>query len=79
MKLILVADRGTKITRMCARQSAGAREYNNENVGDMCKTQDHNNKNILRITPRSGGKNRKPMTYREALVGLDNSEPNSDF
>ena len=59
--------------------SAGAWKYNNKNVGDMCKTQDHNNKNILRITPHSGRKNRKPMTYREALVGLDNSEPSSDF
>ena len=63
---------------MCGT-NAGAREHNNENVGGTCETQDHNSKNMVGIKPRSGGKNRKPMTYREALVGLDNDEPSSDF
>ena len=63
---------------VCEMNTA-ARDQNNENVGGVSGTQDQNNKNVLGTNPRFGGKNRKQMTYREALVGLDNSEPRSDF
>ena len=63
---------------VCATNAA-AQDHNDENVGDMKGTQDHNNKSVFRTNTRSGGKNRKQMTYREALVGLDNSDPGSDF
>ena len=59
--------------------NAAAWDHNNKNVGDTKGTQDHNNKSVFRTNTRSGGKNRKQMTYREALVGLDNSDPGSDF
>ena len=59
--------------------NAAARDHNNENMGDVKGTQDHNNKSVFGTNTRSGGKNRKQMTYQEALVGLDNSEPCSDF
>ena len=63
---------------MC-EMSAPAREQNNANMGRMSETQDYNNKNVAETNPRLGGKNTKQMTYREALVGVDNSDPSSDF
>ena len=59
--------------------NAPAREPNNTNMGRMSETQDHNNKNVPETNPRLGGKTTKQKTYREALVGIDNSEPSSDF
>ena len=56
--------------------SVSARDQNNKNVHDGSQAQDQNNKNILGAKPHYGGKTRKQMTYREALIGLDNSEPN---
>ena len=55
------------------------RDQNNENVRDGSQTQDQNNENTLGANPHFGGKTGKQMTYREALIGLDNSEPSSDF
>ena len=59
--------------------NATARDQNNENVRDTSKARDQNNEDAYRTKTHSGGKNRKQMTYREALIGLDNSEPSSDF
>ena len=59
--------------------SVSARDQNNENVHDGSQVQDQNNKNILGANARVGGKTGKQMTYQEALIGLDNSEPSSDF
>ena len=59
--------------------SVSARDQNNENVHDGSQAQDQNNKNTLGTNPHVGGKTGKQMTYREALIGLDNSEPSSDF
>ena len=56
-----------------------ARDQNNENVRNTSEARDQNNEDAYRTKTHSGGKNRKQMTYREALIGLDNSEPSSDF
>ena len=55
------------------------RDQNSANVCDGSQTQDQNQKNTLGAKPHFGGKTGKQMTYREALIGLDNSEPSSDF
>ena len=55
------------------------RDQNNENVRDGSQTQDQNNENTLGSNPHFGGKTGQQMTYREALIGLYNSEPSSDF
>ena len=47
---------------VCATNAA-VWDHNNENVGDMKGTQDHNNKSVFGTNTRSGGKNRKQMTY----------------
>ena len=61
-------------------EEASKREQNNEDVcGVSVSARDQNNKNILGANPHFGGKTGKQMTYREALIGLDNSEPSSDF
>ena len=49
--------------------SVSARDQNNKNVHDGSQAQDQNNKNILGAKPHYGGKTRKQMTYREALIG----------
>ena len=59
--------------------SVSALDQNNENVCDGSQAQDQNNKNILGAKPHYGGETGKQITYREALIGLDNSEPSSDF
>ena len=59
--------------------SVSVRDQNNENIRDASEAHDQNNTNVLRTNPHFGGKNGKQMTYREALIGLDNSEPSSDF
>ena len=59
--------------------SASVRDQNNENICDASEAHDQNNTNVLGTNPHFGGKNGKQMTYQEALIGLDNSEPSSDF
>ena len=56
-----------------------SRDQNNENVHDAGEAHNQNNTNVYGTNPHFGGKNGKQMTYREALLGLDNSEPSSDF
>ena len=56
-----------------------SREYNKENTCD-----DHNQKNnkVNGTREECGGKHNTQMTkmtYREALIGVDNAEPCSDF
>ena len=59
--------------------SASARDQNNENARDASAARDQNNENAYRANTHFGGKKEKQMTYREALLGLDNSELGSDF
>ena len=59
--------------------SVSARDQNNENIRDGSEAHDQNNTDVLGVNRQFGGKNGKQMTYREALIGLDNSEPSSDF
>ena len=59
--------------------NATARDQNNENVRDTSGAQDQNDEDTYGTKTHSGEKNTKQMTYREALIGLDNSEPSSDF
>ena len=59
--------------------SVSVRDQNNENICDVSEAHDQNNTNVLGTNPHFGGKNGKQMAYREALIGLDNSEPSSDF
>ena len=58
---------------------ASARDQNNENVCDAGEAHNQNDTNVYGTNPHFGGKNGKQMTYREALLGLDNSELSSDF
>ena len=55
------------------------REQNNENVLDASGSQEQNNKTTREAKTHSGGKDTKQMTYREALIGVGNSESSSDF
>ena len=66
-----------------------SREYNNENMHDTSEAQyqthnttreakTHSGKKTTAKT-HSGKKTTKSMTYREALLGIDNSESSSDF
>ena len=59
--------------------SVSARDQNDENICDGSEAHDQNNTDVLGVNQQFGGKNGKQMTYREALIGLDNSEPSSDF
>ena len=59
--------------------SVSARDQNNEIIRDGSEAHDQNNTDVLGANRQFGGKNGKQMTYREALLGLDNSEPSSDF
>ena len=55
------------------------REQNNENVRDASGAQDQNKDTTRETKTHSGGKDTKQMTYREALIGVGNSESSSDF
>ena len=60
------------------------REQNNyyKTVEKVLTPQEHNNKNACNETMNGDEHTRrkeKQMTYREALLGLDNSEMSSDF
>ena len=59
--------------------SVSARDQNNENIRDGSEAHDQNNTDVLGANPQFGGKNGKQMTYRGALIGLDDSEPSSDL
>ena len=59
--------------------NATARDQNNENVLNMSGAQDQNDEETYETKTHSGGKHTKQMPYQEALIGLDNSEPSSDF
>ena len=56
-----------------------SREYNNENMYDTSEAQDQTHNTTREAKTHSGKKVTKPMTYREALLGIDNSESSSDF
>ena len=57
-------------------------DQNNENACDASAAPDQNNENVCGGSTNLGRvttKKEKQMTYREALLGLDNSELGSDF
>ena len=54
-------------------------DQNNEKAHDASVAQDQNNINVYEGNTHFGGMKEKQMTYREALLGLDNSELSSDF
>ena len=54
-------------------------EQNNENVCDASGAQDQKTNTIHEAKTHSGEKDTKQMTYREALLGVGNSESSSDF
>ena len=59
-----------------------ARDQNNKNACDACTARDQNNENACGASTHleeATIKKEKKMTYREALLGLDNSELGSDF
>ena len=59
-----------------------ARDQNNENACDASTVRDQNNENVCGASTHLKEvtiKKEKQMTYREALLGLDNSELGSDF
>ena len=63
---------------------SATRDQNNENVhdasaDDASAARDQHNENVCGGNPHFGGTKEKQMTYREALLGLDNSELSSDF
>ena len=62
-----------------ACEASAAQDQNNENACDASVAWDQNNENVCRASTHLGGKKGKQMTYREALLGLDNSELGSDF
>ena len=65
-----------------ACDASTARDQNNENACDTSTTRDQNNENVCGASThleQATIKKGKQMTYREALLGLDNSEPGSDF
>ena len=54
-------------------------DQNNEKACDPSVARNQNNKNVYEGNMHFGGMKEKQMTYREALLGLDNSELRSDF
>ena len=55
------------------------RDQNHEKAHNASMAQDQNNENDYKGNTHFGGTKEKQMTYREALLGLDNSELSSDF
>ena len=55
------------------------RDQNHEKTRDASMARDQNHENDYKGNTHFGGTKEKQMTYREALLGLDNSEPSSDF
>ena len=65
-----------------ACDASTARDQNNENACDTSTARDQNNENVCGASTHleeATIKKEKRMTYREALLGLDNSELGSDF
>ena len=58
---------------------SATRDQNHEKARDESMERDQNNENNYKGNTHFGGTNEKQMTYREALLGLDNSELSSDF
>ena len=58
---------------------SATRDQNNEKARDGSMARDQNNENVHEGNTHFGGTKEKQMTYREALLGLDNSELSSDF
>ena len=58
---------------------SATQDQNNEKARDGSMARDQNNENDYDGNMHSGGTKEKQMTYREALLGLDNSELSSDF
>ena len=54
-------------------------DQNNKKARDASVARDQNNENDYEGNSHFGETNEKQMTYREALLGLDNSELSSDF
>ena len=54
-------------------------DQNHEKAHDESMAWDQNHENDYKGNTHFGGTNEKQMTYREALLGLDNSELSSDF
>ena len=55
------------------------RNQNNKKAHDASVARDQNNENDYEGNAHFGEMKEKQMTYREALLGLDNSELSSDF
>ena len=58
---------------------SATRDQNNEKARDASVARDQNNENVHEGNTHFGGTKEKQMTYREALLGFDNSELSSDF
>ena len=58
---------------------SATRDQNNEKARDASMARDQNNENDYEGNTHIGETKEKQMTYREALLGLDNSELSSDF
>ena len=58
---------------------SATRDQNNEKARDASRARDQNNENDYEGNMHIGETKEKQMTYREALLGLDNSELSSDF
>ena len=59
-----------------------SRDQNNENTRDEIDDHDQNNKKVYGTSEECGGRHNTQitkMTYREALIGVDNAEPSSDI
>ena len=56
-----------------------ARDQNHENACEVSAMRDQNNKDVREGNTHFGKTKEKQMTYREALLGLDNSELSSVF
>ena len=75
------APRDQKHEDACGVRSA-SRDQNNENTRDEIDGHDQNNKKVYGASEENGGNHNTQMTnmtYREALIGVDNAEPSSDF
>ena len=75
---ILVRDQNNKN----ACDASTARDQNNENACDASTAWGQNNENVCGASmhlEEATIQKEKQMTYREALLGLDNSELGSDF
>ena len=58
---------------------SATQDQNHEKAHDESIARDQNNENDYKGNMHFGGTNEKQMTYREALLGLENSELSSDF